>query len=134
MLGFGSALLGFSIMMFVCGLSIAVIFQMAHVVEGTSFPIPNAETSKIEQEWAIHQVETTANFGTGNKVLSWLIGGLNFQVEHHLFPKISHVHYPAINKLVKETCKEFDIKYLEYPNLFSAFCSHIVHIKKMGVA
>ncbi|MDB5273212.1 MAG: acyl-CoA desaturase [Chitinophagaceae bacterium] len=132
--GLVNTLIGFGIMTFVCGLTIAVVFQMAHVVEDTAFPKPDTQTNKINQEWAIHQVETTANFGTNNKILSWLLGGLNFQVEHHLFPRISHVHYPAINKLVKETCKEFNVSYLEFSSLGSAFWSHLKHIRKMGMA
>ncbi|MDF2457056.1 MAG: fatty acid desaturase [Cytophagaceae bacterium] len=132
--GLGNTLIGFGIMTFVCGLTIAVVFQMAHVVEETSFPQPHSDTQKIDQGWAIHQLETTANFGTDNKLLSWFLGGLNFQVEHHLFPRISHVHYPAINKLVKETCKEFNVSYLEFSSLSTAFWSHLKHIKKMGTA
>ncbi|MDB5255910.1 MAG: acyl-CoA desaturase [Chitinophagaceae bacterium] len=132
--GFINTLIGFGIMTFVCGLTIAVVFQMAHVVENTAFPKPDKENNKINKEWAIHQIETTANFGTGNKTLSWFLGGLNFQVEHHLFPRISHVHYPAINKLVKETCKEFNVSYLEFSSLGTAFWSHLKHIRKMGIA
>ncbi len=132
--GLWPALIGFGIMTFSCGLCIGIVFQMAHVVEHTAFPEPHADSNKIEQEWAIHQVQTTANFGTGSKVLSWFLGGLNFQVEHHLFPKISHVHYPAINKLVKETCEEFNVTYLEYPTLLKAFYSHLLYIKRMGIA
>ena len=132
--GFWPALAGFGIMVFACGLSLGIVFQMAHIVEDTAFPSPHSETNKIEEEWGIHQVQTTANFATNSRVMSWLLGGLNFQVEHHLFPKISHVHYPAINKLVKETCIEFNVTYLEYPSLFKAFCSHLVHIRKLGVA
>jgi linoleoyl-CoA desaturase len=134
MLGPLYALTGYAIVTFICGLFISIVFQLAHVVEGTLFPAPNDQTNKIEQEWAIHQVSTTANFSTKNKFLSWLLGGLNFQVEHHLFPKVSHVHYPAINKLVKETCREFNIRYLEYPSVSKAFRSHLAHIKKLGVA
>jgi linoleoyl-CoA desaturase len=134
MLGPLYALTGYAIVTFICGLFISVVFQLAHVVEGTVFPSPDADTNKIEQEWAVHQVITTANFSTKNKLLSWLLGGLNFQVEHHLFPKVSHVHYPAINKLVKETCREFNISYLEYPSVSKAFSSHILHIKKLGNA
>jgi linoleoyl-CoA desaturase len=132
--GIVHTLIGFAILTFACGLSIAIVFQMAHVVEDTVFISPTSDTEKVEEEWAVHQIRTTANFGTGNKLLCWLLGGLNFQVEHHLFPKISHVHYPALNQLVKETCKEFNLTYLEYPSLFRAFCSHLMHIKKMGIA
>ncbi len=131
--GLANTLIGFGIMTFVCGLTIGIVFQMAHVVEDTAFPKPDNLTSKINKEWAIHQIETTANFGTDNKLLSWLLGGLNFQVEHHLFPRISHVHYPAINKLVKETCKEFNVSYLEFSSLSTAFLSHLRHIRKMGI-
>lgn len=132
--GLSNTLIGFGIMTFVCGLTIGIVFQMAHIVEETAFPKPDEQTNKINQEWAIHQVETTANFGTDNKMLSWLLGGLNFQVEHHLFPRISHVHYPAINKLVKETCKEFNVSYVEFSSLSTAFWSHLKHIKRMGMA
>jgi linoleoyl-CoA desaturase len=127
-------LIGFVIMAFVCGHTIGIVFQMAHIVEHTAFPLPESDSTKIEKEWAIHQVETTANFGTKNKTLSWFLGGLNFQVEHHLFPRVSHVHYPAINTIVKETCSEFNVRYLEYPSMLSAFWSHLKHLKKMGVA
>ncbi|MFN6945874.1 MAG: fatty acid desaturase family protein [Cytophagaceae bacterium] len=132
LLGFAKALIGFAVISFVCGLSIGLVFQLAHVVEGTSFPEPSIDLNRIEQEWAIHQINTTANFSTNNKIVSWLLGGLNFQVEHHLFPRISHIHYPAINRLVKETCEEFKIKYLEYPSVYSAVHSHFSHIKRIG--
>jgi linoleoyl-CoA desaturase len=132
MVGFSKAIIGFFIVTTVCGLFIALVFQLAHVVEGTSFPVPDAESNKIKEEWAIHQLNTTANFGTKNKVLSWVLGGLNFQIEHHLFPKVSHIHYPAISRIVKETCKEFNITYIEYKTMFKAFKSHFLHIRKMG--
>jgi linoleoyl-CoA desaturase len=134
MVGFIQAVVGFLLVSSVCGLFISVVFQLAHVVEGTHFPKPDLDSNKIEQEWAIHQVHTTANFATKNKVVSWMLGGLNFQVEHHLFPKVSHIHYPHINQLVKETCQEFGITYIEYSTMFKAFQSHILHIKKLGTA
>ena len=74
-------------------------------------------TRKIEDEWAVHQIGTTANFSTDNEFISWLIGGLNFQVEHHLFPTISHVYYPAPNKIIRQMCEEFNIEYHEYPKM-----------------
>lgn len=107
---------------------------MAHTVEHTSFPTTIENTNDIENEWAIHQLETTANFATKNKMISWLVGGLNFQIEHHLFPKISHVHYPAISKIIKSTCQEFNVKYIEYKHMRDALVSHATHLKKMGVA
>jgi linoleoyl-CoA desaturase len=134
MVGFVKALIGFLIITFICGLFISVVFQLAHIVEGTHFPQPDTESNKIEQEWAIHQVSTTANFATKSKIVSWLLGGLNFQVEHHLFPRVSHIHYPKINQFVKETCQEFNIVYLEHATVLKAFRSHLLHIKKLGRA
>src|SRR5690606_1396820 len=84
MVGWMETLIGFLVLSVVCGFSISIVFQLAHVVEGTQFPEPNVETQKIEKEWAIHQLSTTANFATKSKIVSWFLGGLNFQVEHHL--------------------------------------------------
>ncbi|WP_044172813.1 fatty acid desaturase family protein [Flectobacillus major] len=130
--GLLDALIGYFIIAFVCGFVSAVVFQLAHVVEQAQFPMPDEQTAKIDTEWAIHQIRTTANFATKSKIVSWFTGGLNFQVEHHLFPKISHVHYPKINELVRETCQQFGITYLEYPTVLSALRSHIVHLKHIG--
>jgi linoleoyl-CoA desaturase len=134
MVGPAKALIGFAVICFACGLSISMVFQLAHIVEDTQFPTPDEQSNKIGQEWAIHQISTTANFATKNKIVSWLLGGLNFQVEHHLFPKISHVHYPRISEFVKETCEQFNITYIEYPSVLKAFTSHVLHIKKLGKA
>lgn len=130
--GWIATIIGYSVILFVTGLVIAVVFQLAHVVEDTKFPQPDARTHKIEEEWALHQLQTTANFATKSRIVSWFMGGLNFQVEHHLFPKISHIHYPAISKLVRETCEEFNVRYIEYPTVISAVRAHIRHLKNLG--
>ncbi len=134
MVGWLKALVGFVIVAFVTGLFISIVFQLAHVVEGTQFITPHDSTTKIDHEWAIHQISTTANFATKNKFLYWLLGGLNFQIEHHLFPRISHIHYPQVSKFVKEVCKEYNITYIEYTSMFRAFYSHLVHLKHLGTA
>jgi len=134
MLGFVDVIIGFAVISFFCGLFISVVFQLAHIVEGTHFPTPDKQSNKIEEEWAIHQVNTTADFATKSKVVSWLLGGLNFQVEHHLFPKISHVHYPKIRQFVKETCEKFNVQYIEYPSFLRALQAHIFHIRRLGRA
>ncbi|MSS70418.1 MAG: hypothetical protein EXS64_02910 [Candidatus Latescibacteria bacterium] len=77
-----------------------------------TFPVPEAGTGIVEKEWAIHEVETTSNFGTRNRLANWYLGGLNFQIEHHIFPHVCHVHYPAISRIVEETCREFSIPYV----------------------
>jgi len=116
----------------VTGFVISIVFQLAHTVEETAFPMPDGDTNKIENEWAIHQVQTTANFATKNKLISWLVGGLNFQIEHHLFPRVSHVHYPAISKIIKQACQEYGINYIEYPRMRLAVASHVAYLRHMG--
>lgn len=134
MVGFGAALLGFAIASVSTGLLIAIVFQLAHVVEDASFSNAFNEKVPVGDEWAIHQIRTTANFATRSKIVGWFTGGLNFQVEHHLFPRISHVYYPAISKMVKETCDEFGVRYNNYQTVYAAVRSHVVHLKEMGRA
>ncbi|MCE3283048.1 MAG: acyl-CoA desaturase [Chitinophagaceae bacterium] len=131
--GFSEWLVGFLIFTTVAGFILSIVFQLAHTVEHTHFPMPD-EAGRMEDEWAIHQVKTTANFATNNKLVSWCVGGLNFQVEHHLFPKISHIHYPVINRIVKQTCKEYGVEYIEYPTVSKAIRSHINYLREMGKA
>jgi linoleoyl-CoA desaturase len=132
MVGFMPWLIGFLTFTLVAGLVLSLVFQLAHTVEHTAFPVPDAETGRLEDEWAVHQIKTTANFATNNKLVSWLVGGLNFQIEHHLFPKISHVHYPAISKIIKQACQEYGIHYIEYPRVRYAVASHVAFLKQMG--
>lgn len=129
-------LIGYVVAAFTLGWILSVVFQLAHVVDTAEFVTPTYTTDKevIENEWAIHQVRTTADFGTNSAFLTWSLGGLNFQVEHHLFPRISHVHYPALNKIVKETCKEFGIPFLEHKTFLDALKSHVHQLKMMGTA
>ncbi len=131
-LGFVPWLVGFLIFGTFTGIFLSVVFQLAHSVEEAEFPLPDKATNRLENDWAVHQLKTTANFATQNKVLSWLIGGLNFQVEHHLFPNISHVHYPAISKIIKKTCEEYNVPYLEHKKMRMAFVSHIHHLRGLG--
>ena len=133
-LGFLPWLVGFLTMTLVAGFILSIVFQLAHTVEHTHFPMPDDATGKMQDEWMIHQLKTTSNFATKSKFISWYVGGLNFQVEHHLFPKISHIHYPAISKIVKEVCSEFDVPYLEYKYMFTAVVSHVRFLKSMGIA
>jgi linoleoyl-CoA desaturase len=128
------ALVGFITLSVVAGFIISIIFQLAHTVEHTAFPVPHEETGKLEDEWAIHQLKTTANFAPKSKLISWFVGGLNFQIEHHLFPKISHVHYPALRKIIKQACDEFNVPYVEYKKMRHAIASHVIFLKQMGRA
>ncbi len=132
--GVTETLIGYATMAYVCGVILSVVFQLAHVVEESEFVVPVEKQTNVENEWAIHQVNTTFNFATKNKVVGWLLGGLNFQVEHHLFPRVSHVHYPALSKIVKQTCEEYSVNYKEFPTVMVAFQSHLMHLKAVGRA
>jgi linoleoyl-CoA desaturase len=131
-LGFQAWLIGFIIYGMFAGFILSIVFQLAHTVEETNFPRANVETGRMEDEWAVHQLKTTANFATRNKLISWLVGGLNFQVEHHLFPRVSHVHYPAISKIIKKACHDFGVPYIEYPKMRTAVVSHVTHLKNLS--
>ncbi|PRY14270.1 linoleoyl-CoA desaturase [Pontibacter ummariensis] len=128
---FWEVLVGFLLMHFVAGIILSTVFQLAHTVEGTSHPLPNA-SGAIENDWAIHQLNTTANFSRKSKLLSWYVGGLNFQIEHHLFPRICHVHYPALAGIVKETAAEYGIPYIESRTLMQAVRSHVNTLHRFG--
>ncbi|MHB1921109.1 MAG: fatty acid desaturase family protein [Chitinophagaceae bacterium] len=130
--GFWPTLLGFVVMHAALGLSLSLVFQMAHCVEDVRFPLPDPSSNKIDNEWALHQVATTANFAMGSKVVSWLVGGLNFQIEHHLFPRVSHVHYSALSKIVSRTCEEFNAPYVAYRTFGQAVKAHLRYLKNMG--
>ena len=130
MVGWLAWLIGFLIITLVCGIVISMVFQLAHVVEGTAFFSDKDKMPK--QEWAIDQLRSTSNFGTSSGFLHWMLGGLNFQIEHHLFPRISHIHYPALGVLVRQTCSEYGIRYNEYKSMFSAIISHIAHLRRLG--
>jgi len=127
-------IIGFIIATTFAGFILSIVFQLAHTVEHTSFPVADNESGKMYDEWAIHQLKTTANFATKNRIISWLVGGLNFQIEHHLFPKISHIHYPAISRIIKQACHEHGIVYVEYKRMYHAVFSHVAFLKEMGRA
>jgi linoleoyl-CoA desaturase len=131
--GFLPWLAGYFVLNAVMGLILSLVFQLAHVVENTEFEhVPLDATKHIETAWAEHQIKTTANFAMGNKVISWFVGGLNFQIEHHLFPRVSHVHYPAISKIVMQKCREFNLPYNKYDTMAQAVASHFRMMKQLG--
>ena len=130
--GFTAWIIGFLTYALFAGVLISIVFQLAHAVEDTHFPKIETVTNTLEDEWAVHQLRTTANFATKNKIVSWFTGGLNFQIEHHLLPSISHVHYPAISQIVKQVCLEYNVPYIEYARVRTAIASHISHLKHVG--
>jgi len=124
------ALAGYICMQLVGGFMISIVFQLAHIIENVEFPEPNP-VGEMENNWAAHEMLTTCNFATHNRWLSYF-GGLNFQVEHHLFPYICRVHYPRISKIVKKTAKEFEYPYHEQPTFTKAIISHLRLLNKLG--
>lgn len=124
-------LIGFVIMHLTLGFLLACVFQTAHVMSVTEFPTPDEE-GKLENNWAIHQLLTTTNYAPANRVLSWFVGGLNFQVEHHLFPNICHIHYKKISKIVKETAEEYGLPYNTLPSFRSALKNHADMLRQLG--
>ncbi|MCF8268498.1 MAG: fatty acid desaturase, partial [Crocinitomicaceae bacterium] len=124
-------LLGFVIKQVVSGLILALIFQPAHVIPDTSFEKPG-ESGDIEADAKVHQLLTTANYGVRSKWFTWLVGGLNFQVEHHLFPTICHVHYRGISEIVRSTALEYNIPYYSNRTFFSALKAHGKMLKMLG--
>lgn len=123
--------IGFVCMHLVEGAVLGIVFQLAHVVENTAFPTPNA-SNEIEEAWAVHQMQTTADFARDNKVINFFVGGLNFQIEHHLFPQICHIHYPKIAPIVEATAREFNVPYIDNPTFGKAIASHFRMLKKFG--
>ncbi len=123
--------LGFFIMHLVAGTIMSIVFQMAHVIEGPHQAIPD-EQGRVQDTLIEHQMKSTADFSKNNKLLSWYVGGLNYQVEHHLYPKICHVHYPAISKIVEQTTAEYNIPYYVYDNFSDALRAHTNTLKKLG--
>jgi linoleoyl-CoA desaturase len=122
---------GFLAAHFLEGFTLAIIFMLAHIIEGTSFPEPGPD-GKVNMPWADMQMHTTANFAIKNPVVNYLFGGLNFQVEHHLFPKVCHIHYSKISKIVKQTAKDHNLPYLEYKTFFGAIASHTRLLRQFG--
>lgn len=124
-------LLGIFIVHYIAGFILAIIFQPAHVIDGTEFPLPD-ENRMLENNWAVHQLLTTTNFGNSSKWFSWYVGGLNFQIEHHLFPNICHVHYRAIAGIVKSTADEFGLPYKTSTTFLQALRGHARLLKQLG--
>ena len=124
-------LIGYLAMNVAEGLVMGLVFQLAHVVEATNFPKPDVK-GNIMEAWAAHQMRTTANFSTKSRVVNFFCGGLNLQIEHHLFPKVCHVHYTSISDIVKKTTLEFNLPYHENKSFFAALKSHYLVLKRMG--
>ena len=123
--------IGFMTVHILASVIMGVVFQLAHVVEGPAH-LDSADGTLIEDAWMVHEMKTSANFGRRNKLLCWYVGGLNFQIEHHLFPKICSIHYPAISSIVERVARVHGIPYHHHPTLRSAIASHYRMLKWLG--
>lgn len=124
-------ILGFLVMQFIAGFILGIIFQPAHVVPTSDYPMPD-NSGNIDADWAVSQLYNTANFAPGAKLFSWYVGGLNYQVEHHLFPNICHVHYSEISKIVKDTAEEYNLPYHSYKTFGQALSDHTKMLYQLG--
>lgn len=127
-----TVLLFYVITVGVVGVVLSVVFQLAHAVEEARFPAPELGTTRIAEPWAVHQAGSTVDFARDSRLVSWLVGGLNFQIEHHLFPTMSHINYPSISSVVERTCREFGVPYKANPSFHAAVASHYRWLKHMG--
>jgi linoleoyl-CoA desaturase len=127
-------LIGFFIVMLTIGIVMGVVFQLAHINGESEFPEPVGDPLHIENEWAVHQVQTTMDFAPRNRLLSWYIGGLNYQIEHHLLPHVCHLNYPRLAPVVRATCEEFGIRYHCAPTWRAAFANHWRELRLLGRA
>jgi len=118
-------------MHFLTGLFITMVFQTAHVMPGTEYPLPD-ENGVIANDWTLHQMVTTTNYAPDNRFLFWWVGGLNFQVEHHLLPHVCHVHYKNLAPIVKETAREYGIPYNSSPTFRAALRDHARMLRQLG--
>ncbi|MDN3492950.1 fatty acid desaturase family protein [Winogradskyella bathintestinalis] len=125
-------LIGFLIMHYTAGIILSVIFQLAHVMPNTEMPLPD-QNGTMKNTWAIHQLFTTSNFSPKSWIVEFYTGGLNRQVEHHLFSNISHVHYKHIAQIVRETAHEFSLPYNEYNSIWTAIAEHYQQLKQLGM-
>ena len=118
----------------VLGFTLSIVFQLAHIVGEAEFPQLEGAPAKSERDFFHHQLATTADFARDNRLLTWYLGGLNYQVEHHLFPKVHHLHYPALSKIVEEVCHKHKAPYYAFPTFRAALGSHARHLYRMGRA
>jgi len=122
---------GYLALAMILGLVTATTFQLAHCVEEADFVAPS-DLAGRRRPWAVHEVETTVNFCPRNRVLTWALGGLNYQIEHHLFPRVPHTHYPRIAEIVARNCERHGIRHTSQPTLRAALRSHHRHLRALG--
>ncbi len=118
----------------VLGVAMVLVFIVPHLNAEAGFPLPRADTGRMENPWMVHQAQVALNFARHNRILTWLLGGLNYHKEHHLFPAVCHINYPSMSKIVEETCRDFGIPYKEYTSFPAGIAAHYRWLQRMGTA
>lgn len=116
------------------GVIMSIVFQLAHCVEEAEFPMQDQEAGIMDRTWTVHQIHTTVDFARGNRLLTWYLGGLNYQVEHHLHPQICHLNYPQMSHIVEETCKEYGVPYSAHGGFLDGVRSHYNWLRELAHA
>jgi linoleoyl-CoA desaturase len=117
---------------FTLGVVMSTVFQLAHAVPDAEFHAARPGDQRMPTGFAEHQVRATVDFAPSNRLLGWYVGGLNFQIEHHLFPDVCHVHYPALAPIVEATCRAHGIPYRTAPTLRAAIAAHYRFLRALG--
>ena len=116
------------------GTSLAATFQIAHCVDIAGFSDVTTELSGDGMVW--HQLRTTADVRQRTSLLgrfrSVVVGGLDFQIEHHLAPHIPHTAYKRMAVQLREVCANHDIAYLAHDGVVGAVKSHQRWLRVMG--
>jgi linoleoyl-CoA desaturase len=123
--------LGILVAHLVAGFALGIVFQLAHVIEETAHPEPDA-AGAMPDSWGVHEMETTANFGPRSRLLRWYVGGLNYQIEHHLFPRVCSIHYPAISPIVQRLAAKHGLPYHSHETFVGAIGSHLRTLRRLG--
>jgi linoleoyl-CoA desaturase len=114
------------------GVVLSAVFQLAHAVPDAEFHAAASGDQRMPTGWAEHQARATVDFAPSNRLLGWYVGGLNFQVEHHLLPDVCHVHYPALAPVVEATCLAHGVPYRAQPTLRAAIAAHYRFLRALG--
>jgi len=130
---FGVVLFYYGVGVTMLGITISVVFQLPHCVEQAEFPMPSKDTGRMENPWAVHQARVTRDFARRSKLTTWPVGGLNYHLEHHLFPTICHIHYPAITNIVQEVCRDHGIDCAEHKSFWTGLAAHYRWLRRMGM-
>ncbi len=122
----------FTVASVMLGSVMVLVFVIPHLVDKAEFPLPRPDTCSMARPWAVHQAMVTVDFARGNPVLTWLLGGLNYHKEHHLFPLICHVNYPGMSRVVEETCLQFGVPYNTHRTFWAGIAAHYRWLRRMG--